>query len=152
MKQSKIKQTKTKKSKGRRETKTKGSKGSKGSKGRRETKKKDLRGGGAKLDAVIDYIKPAERTSAVKGAIKDTGKDAIYKILTMENPIVYAYQVIERNVFGWDTTTPPAKMGATGKKVASFFGLEKKNKDLTLKDFIKGGEALKPQPPTPPTK
>ncbi len=130
--------------------KTKKSKQMKKSKKSQKTKK-NLKGGGDKLDAAVDYIKPGARASAVKGAIKDTAKDAIYKILTMENPIVYSYQVIERNVFGWDTTAPPTKMGATGKKVASFFGLEKKNKDLTLKDFIKGKKALeKPELPTPP--
>ena len=104
-------------------------------KGTNKTQKiKKMNGGGARL-------------SAIKGAFADTGRAALRNILTMENPIVYAYQVIERNVFGWDTVDQEKKMSATQNKI---FGdiLEKKNKDFTLKQFLKGKKGLKP--PVPP--
>jgi Cu/Ag efflux pump CusA len=43
--------------------------------------------------AVVDTAK------AVPGAVKS----AFYYFKNMQNPIVYAYEVIERNVFGWNT-------------------------------------------------
>jgi hypothetical protein len=86
------------------------------------------------------------RISALKGLAADTGRSALKSILTMENPIVYAYQLIERNVFGWDTVDQEIKMGETQKKI---FGnsLQKKNKDFTMKELIKGEKALAPSPP-----
>ncbi len=77
------------------------------------------------------------RTNAIKNPIKNSIKGGITQILTMENPIVFAYQFIERNVFGLDTVAPERKMSATQK---SMFGdmLKKKDKKTTLKEFAKG--------------
>ncbi len=83
------------------------------------------------------------RASALKNPIKDAGKGAIASIITMENPIVFAYQLIEKHIFGWDVEEPERKMSETQKKI---FGdsLVKKNKRATLKEFMKG-EFKKPQ-------
>jgi hypothetical protein len=113
-----------------------------------------LRGLKSAPGAVVDAIKPGARASAVVGAVGDTGRSAIKGILTMENPIVYAYQLIERNVFGWDTIEQDRKMGKTAK---SIFGdsLKEKNKGFTAmqllkgKSFLPGGKNFVP-PPTPP--
>ena len=71
-----------------------------------------------------------------KPALNKT-KDFVHGVLTMENPIVFAYQFIERNVFGMDTVAPERKMSATQK---SMFGdkLTKNKKKSTLKEFVKG--------------
>ncbi len=75
------------------------------------------------------------RASAIKNPIKDAGKGAIAGIITMENPIIFAYQLIEKHIFGWDVVPQERKMSETQKAI---FGdkLEKKNKRSTLKEFI----------------
>jgi hypothetical protein len=104
--------------------------------------------------AALNAITPGARASAVVGAVADTGRSAIKGILTMENPIVYAYQLIERNVFGWDTIEQDRKMGKTAKSIVGD-SLKEKNKGFTAmqllkgKDFLPGGKNFVP-PPTPP--
>ena len=77
------------------------------------------------------------RASAIKNPIKDAGKGAIAGIITMENPIVFAYQLIEKHIFGWDVVPQERKMSASQKAI---FGdsLKKKNKPTSFKEFIKG--------------
>jgi hypothetical protein len=77
------------------------------------------------------------RLSAIKNPIKDTTKGAIAGIITMENPIIFAYQLIEKHIFGWDVVPQERKMSETQKAI---FGnkLKKKNKRATFKEFIKG--------------
>jgi hypothetical protein len=84
-----------------------------------------------------EWNKTKMRASAIKNPIKGATQGAIKEIITMENPIVFAYQLIEKYVFGWDVVEPERKMSATQKKI---FGdkLEKKNKHTTLKEFVKG--------------
>ena len=77
------------------------------------------------------------RVSAIKNPIKDATKGAITSVITMENPIVFTYQLIEKYVFGWDVEEPERKMSETQKKI---FGnkLEKKNKRASFREFMKG--------------
>ncbi len=114
--------------------KTKGTKGT--NKTQKNNKTKKMNGG-------VNF----HRLRAVKGAIADTGRAALRNILTMENPIVYAYQVIERNVFGWDTIEQERKMGQTARSIVGD-SLEKKHKDFTLLQLLKGKHYIpKPIPP-----
>ncbi len=111
---------------------------------------KKTNGGGIASRAagkVVDFVKPGARASALAGSVADTGRSAIKSILTMENPIVYAYQVIERNVFGWDTIEQERKMGKTVKSIVGD-KFEKKNKDYSLLQWVKGKKYIpKPEPP-----
>jgi len=101
-----------------------------------------------------NFVKPGARASAAAGVVGDAGRSVIKGILTMENPIIYAYQLIERNIFGWDTVDQQRKMSKTVKGLVGDT-FEKKNKGfsgmqfLKGKSFLPGGKNFVP-PPTPP--
>jgi hypothetical protein len=127
-------------------------------KNNKKTKKTNKMNGGGRLanfgGGVVDFVKPGARASAAAGVVGDAGRSVINGILTMENPIVYAYQLIERNIFGWDTVDQERKMGKT---VEGLVGdkFEKKNTDFSFMQFLKGKSFLpggknfveQPEPP-----
>jgi hypothetical protein len=90
------------------------------------------------------WEKAKMRGKAIGTPLVNVGKGAISSIITMENPIVFAYQLIERKVFGWDVVEPERKMSETQRQI---FGnaLDKNYRKTSLKQFVKGEYYSKPK-------